>query len=357
MRKIHPVIEVSQDDTILYCFKMKVRKILEWGVIERFGESEEGVNRQLNQDHALALAAALLGGSAKALWLEPFCVALSGGWEFNEKDSTLIGTNSAYLSIDDGQHRYEGFKTLQPEELDRFEFTVMGHLNLPFETRLRVFRMQGLRRPIDARLNLAQTHRLDAWKKPVDKEAYELVLRLNSDERSPLKGTVQLHESTRRSREDHGGTLNGVNAHGLYATLRTILGVKSPLSELPTSEERADVVINALHVASEVWPNAWRSERHILTTSRGINALLQLFIMGANFRSEIGKDFSPDTIRRGMSLGSTFDWTIGKNKNTGWRDIASRIDQSIQRNSRKRTLTVAVDTPEVNSLGRHAVAK
>lgn len=342
MRKIGNVTTFTQRNVVLYSFKLKANALLEMGRVERFGEGDVGINRQLNPEHALDIAKAMLAGTDKALWLEPFVVALEGGWEFDMKAGVLVGPDVAYLSIDDGQHRHEGFKSLTAAELDTIEFPVVAHLNLPFETRLRVFRMQGLRRPLDARLNLAQRYRLNEWDKPIDREAYELVLRIHKDERSPLKGLVQLNEGVRRIREDHGLSNTGINAQGLFSTLRTVLGNKGPIIDLASSEERAQVILNTLHIASEVWPNAWRSERHILTTARGVTAVLQLFITGTNFRAEIGTDFNPEAIRRGLSLGSSFDWTKGKHKNASWRDIADRLDQSIQRGSRNKRHVASV---------------
>lgn len=335
MLTINRVQLYTQRDMQYFVFPLSATELMKMGRVERFEAEEEkqGVNRRLNEAHAFEIATAMADKSIPVVWEQPFRVHLEGGWEYQPKEGKFIAPDTAYLSLDDGQHRHRAFTLLVPQELVGLEFQVHAFTNLTIEQRIQMFRMKYMERPLDARLSLAMRNELGKWTTQVDKEAYELTLALQNDSESPLKGMILLTEGNRRPREEHGG--GKINAQGLFATIRTILGNKSPISEIASSEGRKKVIFDMLGTTAIVWKSAWMSNRHILTTARGITAILQLFIMGAAFRGEVGKDFSPPMLKKVLGYGSSYDWGRVKHENWAWRKIAIAVDQSIQRGSRK----------------------
>ncbi|MES2953137.1 MAG: hypothetical protein V4674_01090 [Patescibacteria group bacterium] len=326
MEKITGVNVALQRDERIYSFVLTGDQVLQLCRVERFGEDVEGVNRQFDQKHAEEIMAAMANG--KSLWLEPILGDLRSGWKY--KDGELRYDEDDYISIDDGQHRWGALKMLNAEERDHLSFTINATMNLSFNQRLEIFRMQMHRKQIDARLDLAQRHKLGDWKSPIDREAYELVLKLQSDQASPLRGKILLNEQVKRPYEArHRPT--GINAKGMVVTLRSVLGGRSPLHVL-SADRRAQVVITMISLAADIWPNAWESDQHVLTTARGINAILSLLLSSPNFRAQVGNDFTQESLRKGLQLAKSFQWSVTKNKNDGVNKIVDRLDQAIGRN-------------------------
>jgi hypothetical protein len=211
---------------------------------------------------------------------------------------------------------------------------------MPYEERLRVFRQQGLRRRIDSRLDLAQRHRLSEWGSDSERAAYELILQLQADTNSPLCGQIILKETVKRPYE-HRHRPEGINAAGLWATLKSVMSKSSPLHTL-SLDKRAEVASNLIRVASETWPSAWGSTKHILTTARGINAILKLMVSGADFRGVIGDDFRIESLQRAFEYAKTFNWTRDRWKNAGVGEITDELNKAIARGrSRDTTAVVA----------------
>lgn len=328
---IRGVNTLTQGDDVIYNFTCRARELIDLCRVERFGEDANGVNRKYDERHALKIADAMLDRSV--LWPEPILGDMAGGWEFDARRRILTAPEGAYVSIDDGQHRFMALQVLNEAERDRLEFTVQVTIGLSYERRLRVFRRQGERKRIDARLDLAQRHRLGDWKQAVDGEAYELLLLLNSSTTSPLRGAILLDEQQKRPYEGRHRPV-GINAKGLHSTLRSVLGGKSPLQAL-SQEQRTRVVCDMIQLAAETWPNAWNSDQHALTTARGINAVLGLLVSSPNFRGTIGDDFRRESLKVAMNHAKTFKWNTGALKNTGVREIINRLDQAIGRNKLK----------------------
>lgn len=326
---IRNVIVTKQKDHEIYTFSMSANDLISISKVERFGLDTNGVNRQLNQGHVLNIATAMSSKSDERLWLDAIIVDLVGDWKF--EDGQLLGDKGSYMSIDDGQHRVHALQSglLTETEVSDLNFTVTATRGLPYETRLRIFRMQGLRRQIDSRLDLAQRYRLNEWESDLDREAYQLVLELNVDPSSPLRGRIILDEKAKRPYEN-GADVGGINARGLFLTVRSIIARRSPLHTLLPAK-RNEIIKETIRIASDVWRNQWDSDRHILTTARGINALLLLYVSGVNFRGQVGTDFTSDTVRRGLMLGSSFDWSASKARNHSVKQILERLDQSILR--------------------------
>jgi len=322
---------LDQHGTTVFTFVLTAEQLVAFARVDRFGEKSDGVNRKFNEGHAIKIAQAMI--EPDTVMLDAICGDLKGTWRY--ENGTLIGEGDAYLSIDDGQHRWAACGLLNPEERARWSFTVCATMGLDYETRQHIFRQQRLRRPIDARLDLAQRHRLDEWHSDAEREAYVLVLQLQSDPDSPLKGMIILDETVKRPYE-HQHRTQGINANGLWQVLKSVMSKGSPLFVLSV-EKRAEVARNMIRLASEIWPKAWCSPNHILSTARGINAVMMLLVSSPEFRGVIGDDFRIESLRNGLSYASSFNWTAGKHKNANVREITDGINNAI-RNARQRAL-------------------
>lgn len=324
---------LQQRDDSIYSFNLPADRLIELCRVERFGVDPNGVNRKFDENHALTIAEAMIDTSL--LWPEAILGDLTGGrWVFDPEAATLTNADgNGYVSIDDGQHRYKALELLNPVERAKLAFSVQVTIGLSFERRLKIFRSQSLRKAIDARLDLAQRHRLGDWKKPVHREAYELVLKLNSDTTSPLRGLVLLEELEKRVYEGRHRPV-GINGKGLHGTLCSVMGGASPLAAL-TPEERARVILDMIRLTATIWPKEWKSDSHILTTARGINAVLSLLVSSPNFRGALGDDFSQESLARALKYAETFKWKASDFRNVSVREIVGRLDQAIGRNKRQ----------------------
>lgn len=325
--------QVHQRDVTVYTFTVKGEDLPKISRVERFGNSSDGVNRKFDEAHALEIAEAMT--RPETVMLDSVCGDLKGDWRY--ENGRLIMGEGAYLSIDDGQHRRGACEVLNPEELRRWSFPVVATQGLDFETRLKIFRQQRLRKGIDTRLDLAMRHRLDEWRTDAEREAYNLVLQLQSDANSPLKGMIILEETVRRPYE-HQHRQDGINAAGLWSTLRSVMGKGSPLNAL-SLEKRAKVALTMVQLSSEVWSKAWRSNEHVLTTARGINAVLMLIVSGSNFRVKIGDDFRVESLRAGLELASRYNWTAKANRNRGQKEMVMLLDETIGRAHQRKLET------------------
>lgn len=329
------VIRLMQRDVPVFIGAITADELLEIGRVERFGESSDGVNRLFDERHAMRIAAAML--EEGTLMLDDVCGDLKGPWEYREGGLLVALSPDSFLSIDDGQHRRGACEVLNPEERARWSWPFVATQGLDYETRMRIFRQQRMRKHIDSRLDLAQRHRLGEWGSDAEREAYNLILKLNSDPNSPLRGMILLEETVRRPYE-HRHRTEGINAAGLWSTLRSVMGKGSPLNAL-SLDKRSEVALNLIFLASEIWAKAWRSKDHILTTARGINAVLKLIVSGANFRVVIGDDFRVESLRAALELAAKFNWTVKAHKNAGRDEITLSIDAMIGRSHQRKLET------------------
>lgn len=321
--------KVQQRDVEIYTFTVSADDLPIISRVERFGDASDGVNRKYDEGHALEIAEAML--KPDTVMLDSICGDLKGNWTFER--GRLAAGEGAYLSIDDGQHRRGACEVLNPEERARWSFAVVATMGMDYETRLKIFRQQRTRKQIDSRLDLAMRHKLDDWTTDAERQAYELVLKLNSDPASPLKGMIILEETVSRPYE-HQHRAEGINAAGLWRSLKSVMSKGSPLYAL-SLEKRAEVALNMIFLASEVWEKSWKSDQHVLTTARGINAVLMLIVSGPNFRIKIGDDFRIESLRAGLELASKFNWTSKALRNVGRREMTSKIDDAIGRNHQR----------------------
>lgn len=320
-----PVNVLQQKEHQIFSFVMSAGELAQFARVERFGDSSNGVNRMLNEKHALDIAVAMT--AENSLLLDAICGDLQGNWTVLHGRLVPLD-ETAVLSIDDGQHRwYAVTELLNEQERARWSFSVVATMGLDYETRLRIFRQQSKRRRIDAKLDLAQRHELDDWRSDAEREAYKLLLQLNSDTNSPLKGMIVLDETPRRSYE-HQHRVEGINASGLWRSLKSAMGKGSPLYSLSV-EKRVEVVRNMIRLASETWPTAWESPNHILTTARGINAVLMMMVSSPEFRGVIGNDFRVESLRVGFNHAKRFRWNKEQHKHSDIREITAGLNRAI----------------------------
>lgn len=335
-RTISNVLVTEQQGIKIYTFAMAAETLAQVCRVEHFWTDLNGVNRKFDEKHMAEIAVAMSAKEAgKVLWLEPFIVAFMGKWTFiPDKQSSVTGSlmtedPGAYLSVDDGQHRSGALKSglLTAAEIEALSFNVTGTIGLSLEMRMRIFRMQAARKAIDPRLDLAQREKLGDWKSERDHDAYSLVRALAESQVSPLCGLIQIEEGRSDKRP--------IPAHGLYGTIKMLSGVRSSLHGMLPAK-RAEVVTCVLRVVSEIWSEAWKSEKHILRTARGVNAVLTLFVSGTNFRQALGTDVTEEAIRRAYGLAKDFDWSASKFSKMGRDLVAEKLEEAIRKNLSKQ---------------------
>jgi hypothetical protein len=327
-------IIIEQGAHTLYQFRMTAEDLAVWAKIERFGEAAEGVNRKFNLQHAEEMAFAML--EPDTIMADSIQGDLRGEWEVI--DGELVGSPESYLAIDDGQHRHWVATEFQGDEsLKRWHWPVVATMGLPYHVRLKVFLQQDKGKPIDSRLSLAMRYELTreamrtGGKPPmseVEREAYELVLALNGEKSSPLRDLIILDEQDKRPYEGRHRP-KGINATGLWQAIKALLSKGSPIHNLPVNS-RVEVVRNMIWAASEVWPAAWRSKEHVLTTAKGLNAVLKLMTkQGSEFRVVIGTNWTYDNLAHALSYAKKYRWHVKDNKGISEREITEALDKAI----------------------------
>lgn len=337
---IQPVLITKQRDITFYTFTLSAEDYMELGRVERFGESENGVNRQLKERRAFAIAESMI--KPDTVFAENPVGSLEGDWQIS--DGALHYKAGAYISLDDGQHRRAALEILNAEERARWEFTVTATRDVPYAVRLKLFMQQTLGQTVDARLMLAMRGELGEWASETEARAYNLCKELATDPRSPLKGLIILGETDRRPYEGKHRPA-GINVKGLHLTFTSLMSKGSPLSKL-SPEKQLEVIKNLIRAASHTWKHAWMSDKHILTTARGINAVCQLVVSGNSFRMAVGNDFTYENLLDVLGYASRFDWGVKKAKGESVANIRTRLDNSIG-NAMARQIANSADTVQV----------
>lgn len=334
------VIVLQQGEHTLYTFRMTADDLALWAKVERFGEAAEGVNRKFDHKHAEDMAFAML--EPDTVMQDSIKGDLRGEWVVI--DDELVGSPESYLAIDDGQHRHWVATEFQGDEsLKRWHWPVVATKGLPYHVRLKVFLQQDQGKRIDSRLSLAMRYELTrsamrTGQTPpmteVEREAYELVLALASEENSPLKGLILLDEQLTRPYENRHQP-KGINATGLWQTIKSLLSKGSPIHGAPV-KKRVEIVRNMIWAASEVWPKAWRNKEHMLTTAKGLNAVLKLMTkQGSEFRVVIGTDWTYDNLKRALGYAHKYRWHVQDNKGVSEREITEALDKAISAGYRR----------------------
>ncbi|HYG84318.1 MAG TPA: DGQHR domain-containing protein [Verrucomicrobiae bacterium] len=325
------VIVTRQREITLYTFTLTAVQMMQLCRVERFGESDNGVNRKFHSNHAWRIAEAMLQPST-TFATNPVG-ALIGNWQF--EDGRLTYGPGDYITLDDGQHRRAALEILNETERERWEFIVTVTQGVPYSTRLRLFLQQTKGRSVDARLKLAMQAEIGDWNSEAEKLAYQLCRELNTDPRSPLKGMILMSETEVRPYESKHRP-SGINVKGLHTTFTSMLSKRSPLSQL-SSEKRLEVIKNVVRAANAVWPTSWASSKHVLTTAKGINAVCKLIVVGRSFRAAVGSDFSYENLVRVLTYAQSFNWTAKRAIHETERAMTERLDTAIYRGQERAT--------------------
>lgn len=252
---ISPVLVTRQPNATIYTFTLSAEEMLELCRVERFGESENGVNRKLKEKRAMNIAMAML--EPDTTFTENPRGSLEGGWRF--EGSKLHFETGAYIVLDDGQHRRAALEMLNPQERSGWEFVISCTQGVPYPVRLKLFLQQEKGERIDTRLKLQQRAELGLWDNDNQRRAYELCKELSTDPRSPLKDMIILEETDTRPYEGQHRPA-GINVTGLWLAFTSLMSRSSPLAQLPP-DKQLEVCKNLVRAASHVWDHAWKRAR------------------------------------------------------------------------------------------------
>jgi hypothetical protein len=337
---INGVRRLKQGDFTTYNFPLSASRIVELGIISRLHDNKGGVQRNLDTDKSANIALAM--ENPETAWLEPLLVHMepAGSWEFHEKAGTITYQDGFYLSIDDGQHRRYAMQTLMKPELERLgELSITAAYGLTFEQRLRLFLQQGHRKQIAQAMKLEGRYRLNEWKRPVEKSAYELILKLNNYPKSPLFERVQVVDTGKKTIILQPGEVAKVQATVLHSVLASSLGVRSVLNGA-NDVEKDDIVMRYIGIAASLWPEKWQNqEEYFLSTSRGVNILLGLLFKSNTMRmyfTHTGNDYRDASLRSCLSLAKVFNWRHDKHKGKNDSLITTEIDHMMSTAYKRR---------------------
>lgn len=328
---IEPVLVTKQRDVVIYTFTITAEQMIELCRVERFGDAKFGVNRRFRERHAIEIAEAML--EPDTTFTENPRGSLENGWVFD--NGVLSYTAGAYIVLDDGQHRRGALEVMSPEERQRWEFVITCTQGVPYATRLKLFLQQDKGTRIDTRLKLAMRSEIDDWDSDAQRRAYGLCVELATAARSPLKDLIILNETDRRPYEGKHRPA-GINVSGLWQAFTSLMGRNSPLAGLPP-EKQLDVCKNIILAASVVWKGAWKSPKHVLTTAKGINALVRLVIAGRSFRVAVDNDFTYERLQEVFALVPRFDWSASKSIGESEAQLRERLDSAIGMAMAKRS--------------------
>lgn len=330
---IEPVLTNVQKDLVMFNFVLNGEQLVELARVERFGEADDGVQRRFKERRALAIAVAMDEG--KHTFRQNMFGDLSGDWRFVE--GKLYYEAGCSISIDDGQHRCGGLHLLAPEQLREWEFVVNCTMNVPFEVRIRAFMQQDYGERIDRRLTLLQRHEIGQWDNDAQRRAYELCIFLANDIRSPLKDLIILEETDRRPYEGRHRPA-GINVTGLWQAFSSLLGRNSPLVALPP-EKQLEVCKNLIRAASDVWKKAWKNPEYVLTTAKGVNAIIRVVLSGRHFRIAVDQNYSYENLCEVFSMIGKFDWTAKTSVGESEAVLRGRLDEAIGKAMENRVTT------------------
>lgn len=325
---IDRVTPIKQGELTIYSFPLTAKKLRELGVISRLHEQEGGIQRKLDEVKGGEIALAMVDPTVQ--WLDAIIVHLEplGSWCYER--GSINYSDDFRLSVDDGQHRRYALDGLNDQELERLgEFSVTAAFALTFKQRFELFLQQEKRRHIDRNLQLEGRYLIDKWDAPSDKTAYGIVRALALNERSPLFDKVELEEVERRQ---IGVVHPKLLAIGLNRSVKSAISNKSLLYGMDAKKQE-DIMVRYLRIASEIWSDKWgKPSEYIISSARGVNSLLRLFVSSATFRLMLThNDFSDVRLRSVLLLASAFDWSVATNKNRSDRDLIVRLDDMMSR--------------------------
>lgn len=321
---IEQIITSRQKDVEFYTFKLTAAQFVELCRVDRFGDHDFGVQRRFKEHRAWKMAEAA-SNNEHITFTEAPRGSLENGWKF--QDGKLFFKKGAYISLDDGQHRCGMLHLLSLEERQKWEFMITCTQDVPYEVRLMAFLQQDKSERIDSRLKLSMRAQIGAWDNDNQKRAYELVVELSRDPRSPLKDLIILEETDTRPYEGKHRPA-GINSTGLWLAFTSLMSRNSPLATLPP-EKQLEVCKNMIRAAAMVWKRSWKNPDYALTTARGINGVLKLMISGRHFRLATNGVFTYEKLVEVFGHAARFDWSAKKCKGESEAQLCKRLDEYI----------------------------
>jgi DGQHR domain-containing protein len=169
-----------------------------------------------------------------------------------------------YAYLLDGQHRLGGFEFSGSVE---FDLPVLALHKAPDEIAGKIFADINSKQE-----KVSDVHLLDLYYKikalpQDDAQAMDVVLMLNTDDDSPLKGRVK----TMQGQKD-----TWVKNTFLRMILQPFTGKGGILSQM-TGAQQARVFKSYLLAVRELLPEAWGSKKHVLTKAMGLEIVLSVF--------------------------------------------------------------------------------
>jgi hypothetical protein len=140
------------------------------------------------------------------------------------------------------------------------------------------------------------------------------------------------------------GGAEKINSKGLMATLRSLVGKASPFHVL-SFEQKLEICLRTIRAVQTVWPKLWGSEKHVLSTARGVNAVLYLYIRGVNFNRALGGSFEEKAIVQALMYGQQCKWTTGAAENLTSIHLADRLDGAIGRGCQAAVVSENLSVP------------
>lgn len=330
---------MKQRHDSIYIFSLSASDLLKHGRIEHFFDNENGVQRQQRVRKVDGLLKAM--SRPETIFVESIIVYLAGG-EWTYSDSTLVGPEGGYLSVDDGQHRLAALRRLDKKQLKEWAFPVHAiDSSLDRERRIAMFLQQEYGAPLDARLRLSMRHHVGEWANDIERDAYEICLKLATDDDSVLKNSILIGELEYRPRENHGAVSDQINVKGLHTALVKAKQGNSPLNQLSV-DDQAKVIKTYLRAISVTWKGSWNSSKQTLSTSRGIGALLMMFRMSPQFIAVVGVELTEAKFAEVLSYMKTYSWSIAATKNVAQAVQIAKLDETIKRSIDRSTAQKAV---------------
>lgn len=321
-------ISVADPNIIGFNMQMTVAELMSVAQIDRLQETEGGVQRKQNARHVEGITRNLVDPDSGSTVSQNMICEIVGPYEYDEDALTLTIPDGTRLSLLDGGSRFESFRRMPPAKQRQIDVPLMVRADLTFSARLGAFQQQTQHRRVDPRHMLALTHAAGSWKNDLDQEIYELLLMMNGDPNSPLHGRISFQEEERNYSARHKP--DGVNVVGLLPAFRKIFGSKSPLGRMDR-EQHAQYAKNLFNAARRTWPKVWTSDDHVVTSARGLKALIFLVTDSPAFVGVLGGDFSAEKIQSALDMASTYKWDTYHNKGKTVDQMISGINQSIAR--------------------------
>ena len=363
----YPFIKEGQPGSELFTFVVKADDLVSFAKVERFNETEEGVQRMLNIGHVQQLAEFMRRPDASLP--EPILGDLRGAWEIDGEKHVLRRQDKSTLLIDDGQHCFAALHLLTVEERGRWEFKVTATVNTPYQTRLKRFIQQLNRLKLDTQLVLQIRDRGDLFPDQISKASYQLAKRLATETTSPLHGIIRLEE--RQPKRQATGvdadklagvlglmsaattlreeTLSVINVTGILRDLHQVTASVHSLLRHHNQEQQFLAICHLLSAAKEKWPTEWNDPKsYFLRRSDGIASLIELFVVGQAFKSCLSPEgtrwnrkvtqrvitTSPETIKRTLGYIKRYDWSFAQYRTPGTKfpravEISRQLDALI----------------------------